>query len=288
MQIHSKKTIVMKNILVPCDFSKPAKEAFKMAIDIAAKSNGNVTVLHVIYISTIYDPNFIGESVTYSQQFFTSMEEEAKRAFAEMQKQYDKNQISKLEVVVGGLFESIDRLTTEKQIDLVVIGTSGSSGVEEILIGSNTEKVVRFSKTPVLAVRKASETNSIKNILLPTTGGLDQSDFIAHVKKLQAFFNAKLHILHINTASNFMRDAEGHEIMKEFVKHYRLENYELHFKSYRSEEEGIIDFAGSRQMDLIAMATHSRKGLAHLFVGSITENIVNRIPTPVWTYSIRK
>lgn len=278
----------MKNILVPCDFSKPSIEAFKMAVDIASKSKGIVTVLHVIHISTMYDPNFLGEPVPYSQQFFTSMEEDAKTAFTEMQKNYGKNQKMNLEITVGGLFESINRVTEEKQIDLVVMGTSGSSGVQEIIIGSNTEKAVRFSKVPVLAVHQASEINSLKNILLPTTGNLDQSDFISKVKDLQAFLKAKLHILLINTPNDFKRDEEGKEILTEYVKHYQLSNYELHFKSYKKEEEGIIDFASTTKMDLIAMATHSRRGLAHLFSGSVTENVVNHVPTPVWTYSIRK
>lgn len=278
----------MKKILVPCDFSKTSIEAFKMAVGIAAKSNGSITVLHVIYLSTMYDPNFVGESVTYSQQFFMSMEEDAKKRFAEMQKHHGKNQQTSLEITIGGLFESINRIAEEKQADLIVMGTNGSSGIEEILIGSNTEKEVRFSKVPVLAVHKASDINSIKNILLPTTGNLDQSTFISKIKELQAFLNAKLHILLINTPTNFRRHEEGKETLEEFVKHYHLNDYELHFKNYWQEEEGIIDFATANKMDLIAMATHSRRGLAHLFTGSVTENVVNHVPTPVWTCTIRK
>jgi nucleotide-binding universal stress UspA family protein len=259
-----------------------------MAVDITAKSKGTINVLNVIPIATIYDPNFIGGSGAYTQQFLNSMEEDVKKAFTEMRKSYGKGQEVNLEITVGGLFESINRVTEEEQIDLIVMGTSGASGFQEALIGSNTEKAVRFSKVPVLAVHQATNIDSIKNILVPTTGNLDQSDFISKIKNLQDFLKAKFHILLINTPNNFKRDAEGREILMEFVKNYHLDNYELHFKNYRDEEEGIIDFATSHNMDLIAMATHSRKGIAHLFSGSITEKVVNHIPSPVWTYSIRK
>ncbi|MEO5603858.1 MAG: universal stress protein [Cyclobacteriaceae bacterium] len=277
----------MKRILVPCDFSKASQEAFKMAVGLAAKANGKITVLHVIYISTIYDPNSIGDA-GFSQPFFDTMEEDAEKAFEKLKKEHSKNTPIELETTVGGLIESITRVTEEKNIELVVMGTSGSSGIEEFVIGSNTEKIVRFSKVPVLAVRKATDVIQLKQILLPTTGDLDQTEFIAKVKELQRFLNARLHILLINTPSAFMRDAEGKERLEEFAKHYQLNDYELHFRSYRKEEEGIIDFAQSNDIDLIVMATHSRKGLAHLFTGSVTEGVVNHIQSPVWTFSVKK
>jgi nucleotide-binding universal stress UspA family protein len=278
----------MKRILVPCDFSEPSKEAFKMAAEIASKTNGSITVLHVIYVSTLYTPEFVGEPTAFSQQFFNTIEEDAKKAFGEIKKYADKEVNVELEITVGGLHESMKRLIKEKKIELVVMGTSGSSGMEEILIGSNTERAVRFSEVPVLAVRKAVPVRTIKNILLPTIGNLDQKDWLSEVKALQTLFSAKLHLLLINTPSNFMRDEEGKEILEEFVKHYDLNNYELHFRSYVKEEEGIIDFVNTNKMDLVAMATHSRRGLAHLFTGSVTEDVVNHIQAPVWTYTVRK
>lgn len=279
----------MKRILVPCDFSKPSKEAFKMAVDIASKSNGTVTVLHILYVPTDYDPNFIGDPIAYNPQLFTSMEEEAKTSFEEMNKAHGNESIKiDLEIQVGGIIECIKRISKAKKIDLVLMGTSGSSGFQEAFIGSNTEKIVRFSDVPVLAVRTAPNISSVKTILLPTTANLDQTEFIEHVKKLQTFFKATLHILLINTPTNFRQDAEAKEALEEFVKHHHLKDYALHFKSYRNEDEGIIDFAYTNKADLIAMATHSRKGLAHLFSGSVTEDVVNHIQTPVWTFSRRK
>lgn len=279
----------MKNILVPCDFSGPSREAYKMAVDIASRTSGVVTVLHTILIPVVTpDLNVVGEPFTITHPFYESLQQDARKSFEEMSKQIGKGVSTNFLINTGGLIESINRIASDKKIDLVVMGTHGSSGWEENLIGSNTEKAVRFSDVPVLAVRKAKPFQLLKNVLLPTTGNLDQTDFVSSVKKLQEFLGAKLHVLMINSPSSFFRDADGNELLREFVKHYQLKDYELHFKSYREEAEGIIDFAHTNRMDLIAMATHSRRGLAHLFAGSVTEDVVNHFDALVWTQSVRK
>jgi nucleotide-binding universal stress UspA family protein len=279
----------MKRILVPCDFSEPSKEAFNTAVAIASKSQGTVTVLHVLLPQTLYDPNFVGDPMMIipSSQFVDSLQEDAKKAFEGMKSAVGKNAPEiEFEIQTGGLLDSIHNVTRNKKIDLVVMGTTGSSGLAEVFIGSNTERVVRFAKTPVLAVRTAPAIDSIKNILLPTTGALDQTGFVTQVKELQQFFQAKLHLLYINTPLSFRRDAEGQALLREFAKHYQLENCEFHFKSYFHEDEGIIDFAVNADIDLVAMATHARKGLSHLLSGSITEDVINHAKTPIWTFSL--
>ena len=258
-----------------------------MAVDIASKSNGSITVLHAISLPSISDPVMSGDPIVYSQAFFSALEEDVKNSYAAMVQQYGKNAKVTLDIEGGSLFEVVKNITEKRQVDLVVMGTTGT-GTTRALIGSNTEKAVRYSKVPVLAVRKACAITSIKNILLTATGDFNQTDFISKVKALQEFLKAQLHILLINTPVNFRSDEEGKETLEEFAKHYKLDNYVLHFKSYRNEEEGIIDFSISDKMDLIVMATHSRRGLSHLLAGSITEDVVNHGLIPVWTYSIRK
>jgi nucleotide-binding universal stress UspA family protein len=281
----------MKRILVPCDFSGPAQEAFATAVAIAQKSNGSVYVLNVVPLPLLYEPNLMGEALpmNYDPDLAKSLQDDARKAFDKMNAELGKNtRMVEFESTVGSLVETIRSTTDSQKVDLIVMGTTGSSGFTEIFIGSNTEKVVRFAATPVLAVREAPVIDSVKNILLPTTCGLGQTAFIAEVKKMQEFFKARLHVLLINTPLNFKRDAEGLEALEEFVKHYRLENCELHFKSFYHEDEGIMDFAAESKMDMIAMGTHARKGLAHLFTPSVTERVVNHTTIPIWTYRLKK
>lgn len=280
----------MKRILVPCDFSVPSREAFKLAMNIASKTNGEVTVLHAIYIPVLYDPTLAGAStLAYDPVFLSGVEEDAKKRFEQMKKDLPSGTIkTSIQIIQGTVVSAITRVIETQKIDLVIMGTTGASGFQEVFIGSTTEKVVRHSPVPVLAVRTAPELASIKKILLPTTLSLNQAEFIHKVKELVYFFDSTLHILLINTPLHFKPDAEAKAALEEFVEHYKLNNYKLHFRNYRSAEEGIIKFANDEQIDLIAMATHAWKGVVHLFTGSITEDVVNHIKCPVWTYCLKK
>lgn len=279
----------MKNILVPCDFSPASKEALKLAADIASRTKGRVSVLHVIYTPVMYDTTFAGAMpIAYNPDFITGMEEDARSEFETLCRSYDNGTVKPaLEITQGDIVSSIKRLIEKNRIDLVVMGTTGSSGLEEILIGSNTEKVVRNVSVPVLTVRTAPSLDSIKHILLPIPLEPGQTSFMRKVKDLQAFFKARLHLLLINTPAHFLGEQDAEKALEKFAQQYHLENCETHFRNFRKEENGIIDFATSEKMDMIAMGTHARKGLSHLFNGSITENVVNHIQYPVWTYSLK-
>jgi len=278
----------MKTILVPCDFSPQSRAAYQTALEMASKAGGKVILLHVLYIPTLYTSSLGGEAVTFDPVYFTTMEDDARNELEKMKGEAKSLAVEVTsEVVFGEIITSIKRITEANKVDIIIMGTTGASGLSEMFIGSNTEKVVRHASVPVIALRSPLKISSIRNILLPSTLNLDQVDFIRKVQELQEFFNATLHILLINTPTNFRRDAEAGEALEEFTRHYKLTNYQTHFRNYWHEEDGIADFAQNEKMDLIAMGTHALKGLSHLFLGSTTEDVVNHIQIPVWTYALK-
>jgi K+-sensing histidine kinase KdpD len=141
---------------------------------------------------------------------------------------------------------------------------------------------------PVLAVRKTQALSQIKNIVFPTTLELNQIDLVKHVKNLQTFFSAMLHLLLINTPGNMQRTKDEMGMMEEYAHHHNVSNYTLNTRNDFYEQDGIINFAHEMKADMIAMGTHGRRGLAHLFMGSVAEDVVNHVDCPIWTYSIRK
>lgn len=268
----------MKKILVPCDFSAPSREALKVAISIASKSKGEITLVHVILIPLEFNPISV-----------EGLENEARKKFDVLKSNLDLAGVNlRFKIVYGDIILSTKVIIETEKIELVVMGTKGDSGLHELLIGSNTEKIVRHAGVPVLAVRTAFELTGIKRILVPTTLALNQIEFMNYVKKLQQLFHATVEILYINTPSKFRNYDQSLAEMAEFALHYQLENYVSNVRDYHTEEEGIIEFAEQEKIDLLIMATHARKGLAHLFNESITEKIVNHLDYPVWTYSLEK
>jgi len=273
----------MKKIIVPCDFSKPALEAVRFAADIARKNKGEVTLFHSIALPTMYDSSLI---LAFEQDY---MKDLRSSAISELQKVKSKlvgaNVKVKIEVEFGDLLFLLKKQIKSGKYDLVVMGTHGASGLKEYTVGSNAEKIVRNSPVPVICVKKAPV--AIKNIIFPVQPDLNQEQLTLEVKDLQNFFDAKLHVVFVNTPAHFKRDSETIPLLEKFAKRFMLRNYTLNVFNDVDEQAGIADFCKLQKGDMVAMRTHGRKGLAHLGAGSIAEDVVNHIECPIWTLKIR-
>ena len=153
----------MKKILVPCDFSDPAIQAFKFASEIASINNGEVFLLNIIEVPTLHNSTALAYEMDYLKEF----KENAKKNFEKMKARWGGEAKAHLLVEHGSVVSIINKFVETKAIDLVVMGTHGAGGLREFVVGSNTEKIVRSSKVPVIAVKRASKIASIKDIIFP-------------------------------------------------------------------------------------------------------------------------
>jgi nucleotide-binding universal stress UspA family protein len=286
--IHKSNIIAMRKILVPCDFSKQATNAFRFALDIAAQSKGTIHLLNVIELPILHD-SVIMPALNFEQVLFNDLKENAETRFKKIT---DKYKAEGVKVVVKTVFGAVSRMIqdyiTKESIDLVVMGSHGATGARELFIGSNAEKVVRNSPVPVLVIKNYCK-GPIKNIVFPNTLNTEnQEDLTMKVKALQNFFKARLHIVWINTPLNFTSDSATNERLEAFAKRFMLKDYTISVFNHTDEEDGILEFADSVKGDLIAMGTRGRKGIAHLINGSIAEDVVNHNKGLVWTYSLQQ
>ena len=282
----------MKKILVPTDFSDQAGYALEVADQIARKADASIILLHVVEDASVTSVHYTGEIDLPNMEdrlFMMKLIEKGKKDMAELAaKPAYSDIIIEQELRIGNPYNNIKDIINDHQVDLVVMGTKGSSGLEEFLIGSNAEKVVRHSKCPVLTIHEKADVVDFKNIVYATAMEEREEQCISIVKIFQQLYDAKLHLVRVNTPNNFQSDRSSLPELENFVKRCNLQNYELHIYNEASEEEGIIYFAESIKADLIAMATHGRTGLAHLLSGSIAEDVVNHTRRPVLTYVTKK
>jgi nucleotide-binding universal stress UspA family protein len=284
----------MKKILVPTDFSKSAQVATEVARDIAKKAGSELIFLHVIEEATGGSFNVEGEFGKYggdpeSRLFTMQLIKKAKKQMENLlsNSMFDGIKV-KSELKIGTPFHGMRTIITEKKVDLVVMGTAGQSKVQEMIIGTNTEKVVRQAKCPVLTVQKKPATTDFKNIVYATAMSKDEEIFARVVKRTQDMYNATVHLVRINTPANFQRDVVARKYMQDFAKRLMLKNYTINVYNDMTEEEGIVYFADSIDADLITMATHGRTGFAHVLAGSIAEDVVSHSKRPVLTFVVKK
>jgi len=274
----------MKAILVPCDFSLPSIEAFKFAVSMAEKSQGTVHLLHVVELPALYDS---GAVLAFEKAYMADRKKAVEYDFQKMRNKWAKDLPIKIKTYVeyGVAVPVIRRMIRTTKCDLVVLGTHGATGLKDFTIGSNTEKIVRSSPVPVLSIKKAMKT--VRNIVVPTLPDFDLEPLMMEIKELQAFFGATMHVLYVNTPVMFRTDSSVKPTLKEFAKRFMLKNYTLNTCNAMTQEEGIAAFAAESKADMIAMRTHGRRGIAHLAMGSIAEDVVNHIDCAIWTYVVK-
>lgn len=283
----------MTKILVPYDFSEQAQNALDFSTALASGfGTFEISLLNVIEVPSTTGMGTMGGGEVIpemeNQVFFIELMDRRKEQFKEMEKRYaGKNYAFSTKIVLGNAFRSIASAISKEDPDLVVMGSKGTSGLEEVLIGSNTEKVVRTAHCPVVTVKSQADPSAIKKIVFASDFREDQDQLANQLKALQKLFDADLYLVIINTPGSFETTRESAVRIKRFANKYSIKHAVAEIYNSYSEEAGIVEFAEDIDADLIAMATHGRTGLAHLFTGSIAENVVNHAKRPVWTFKTK-
>lgn len=287
----------MKKILVPTDFSEQAGYALDFAYQIALKSTAEIILINVVDypgLSSIWGGgmNVIGGAEppldNLDESFINNLLNRSKDEIRAMTLRLDPGSVKIKQVVeVGNPYFVITEKIEQENVNLVIMGTKGASGLEEVLIGSNTERVVRHANCPVITIKKKRDYTKIHNIAFASNFEGDQAHVVEELFKLQDIFKAKLHLVKINTPNNFETNRTIIKEMKIFVEKYNISNYSLNIYNDYIEEDGIIYFCEDIGADMIALATHGRTGIMHLLSGSIAEDIVNHAKRPVWTCKLK-
>jgi len=277
----------MKNILVPTDFSELASHAGDLAYQIAKKSDATLTFLHVVEDATVTSVHYTGDMDIPNMEdklFVVRMIEKAKNELATLQDNYSDIDV-KTQIRIGNPYRNIKDFVVDDNSDFIVMGTTGSTGLEEFLMGSNAEKVVRHAACPVLTVGDKVENFNFKDIVY-ATGAQENDQCLLIVKQFVEVYQSKVHFVRVNTPNNFESDRYSLPSLEQYAQKCGFKDYDVHIYNEASEEEGIIHFADYINADMIAMTTHGRTGLAHLLTGSIAEDVVNHTKRPVLTFVV--
>ena len=275
----------MKRILVPIDFSEYSVEALKVAAKIALKNNFEIVLLHILEMPHLsQDPfgngNSIPEIIFFKNKAIDKLEELMDAKFLNGIEVFESVELNKVEI---GIVDA----ATKNNVDLIVMGSHGTSGFKELLVGSNTEKIVRSSKIPVLVIKKGEEEEfKVNHIVFASDFSNETRKPFRKILEFAKIFNSKLFLVTICTPGSFKTTTATEKIMEDFIANFDIDNYSTHIYNDINIEKGIINFSHSVKADLIGICTHGRTGLAHFYNGSIGEDIVNHTMKPVITFKI--
>jgi nucleotide-binding universal stress UspA family protein len=275
----------MKRILVPTDFSTYAENALKAAAQIAKKNNSELFLLHMLELpsqmsDTITEGNSIPEVMFFIEKAREMLESIKERP-------YLNGIIVNESVLFESAFKGIIEFSKKNDIDLIIMGSRGLSGFEEILIGSNTEKVVRHSEIPVLVIKKDTVEFKAENIVFASDFSKEAKKPFRKLLKFAQIFDSTLNLVMICTPSSFKTTLVAEKFISDFAANFDLKKFTSHIYNDANIEKGIINFSNSINADLIGMCTHNRTALSHFFNGSISEDLVNHSNKPVIAFKVK-
>ena len=141
-------------ILVPTDGSDQSERAFEQALDLALTYDAELHLLNVVDVSSL-----AGEFDSVA--VVDSLEESGRKMTHRLRDRAEEAGVETVETLVreGVPYSTILDYADDNDVDLVVMGTHGRTGLDRYLLGSVTERVVRKSDVPVLTVRSAPESD---------------------------------------------------------------------------------------------------------------------------------
>ncbi|QNJ99065.1 universal stress protein [Constantimarinum furrinae] len=277
----------MKKILIPVDFSEHSEYALEVAANLAKKHKASLVILHMMGLSeavlTRDESQEMLEAIYYMKL--------AEKRFSEF---LDKNYLNgiTIETTVQNYkeFHEINSVAKDFDADLIVMGSHGASGLREVFVGSNTEKVVRTSEIPVLVIKNRVKDFKLNKVVFACDFNMD---FIGAFKNAWEFFEkigSEFQMVFINTPEKFRSNKEMQELAFKFILHSGVDNTDVYdntayYCDYRLEH-GIYSFSHEIEADLVVIPTHGRRGLAHFFSENIGEAIVNHSDLPIITFKV--
>lgn len=271
------------NILVPVDFSKYSDRALKVAATLARRMNGDIIALHMLEIS----PSLLGTSDYLPQEQTIFLMKMAEKQFATFLDKPYLNGVKVIPIIKHfKVFSEVNDVAKEHQSELIVMGSHGSEGLEEVFFGSNAEKVVRNAEVPVLIVKKEHEDFKVERMVFATDFNEESVPAARRAAEFASKVDAEFKLVYINTPGDaFLSTEDAYERITAFLNIARLGAEVEIFNDY-NVEKGILAYSESVAADLIGIPTHGRKGMAHILLGSIGEDLANHAEIPVITFRI--
>jgi nucleotide-binding universal stress UspA family protein len=293
-----------KALMVPLDGSEFAEEVLPMARALASRTGARLHLVHVISASpamSVKDPEVDLDWITearkgtegYLQGLASTIEEEDGTETA----------IAALE---GRVVPALREYAAAEEVDLVILTTHGSGGVQRWWLGSVADGLVRTARRHLLLVRPWDDTEDrpggeprFSKLLVPLDGSELAEKALGPAARLARTFEAGLTLLRVVPApieltsiygmAGVRMESEGYRRRVEEAKSYLdqvaegLENVEVEAAVMEEQEpaDGVMAGAKEAEADLIVLSTRGRGGVARAVIGSVADKVIRSTVLPV-------
>lgn len=290
----------IETILIPTDGSEGALAGARRGIGLAQAANADI---HVLSVADTNASDVLQSALDANEETAEVLLESDAEAAVEAVAFIADRTGTDLDVTTttkrGVPHETIAGYASDHDVDVVAMGTKGRTGLERVLLGSVTERVLRAVEMPLLAVPPENGYNTAagqpyENILLPTDGSEGAAVAVDWGLSLADLFDAMVHTLFSVDTSNVPSTPTPSDVLTDLERTGKeaLEVVRTRAKNAGVSVTGlvasgpptrvILKYLDDNDIDLVVIGTHGRSGISQHVLGSVTENVVRNADVPVF------
>jgi nucleotide-binding universal stress UspA family protein len=267
------------HILLPTDFSDNAWSAVVYALHLYKDTECKFYFLHSTKMTTSTMSNF-------SNKLLKVMSDNALKELNDLKSMAENSNANanhEFEIILSAqdLQTAIEFSIHNRSIDIIVMGTKGSSGAKGFLLGSHTQSIIKKIKTcPILIVPDEFDFVEPTQIALPTDFNHLYGEEILAIKRLAELYNSKIRILHINEEDKLSHKQEYNlEILKTYLKNYKCSFHWM--PDYAKKTQEINDFIEELNVNILVIINYKHSILEKIIKEPVIKKIGSKPIVPV-------
>ncbi len=251
------------SILIPVDFSKQSLVAVKQSYNLAKFTNSKIVLMHV--------------SAKSDTEHKTDLEKLAEETRKESGMQVDTINLK------GDIYELTDKKAEELGSSLIIIGLDTQVRFRSFMGANTASKFIKNAPCPVITVRSLENKNTCKNIVLPFDMTPESREKVPIVVQLANYYGADIRIISVFSPNDDKYENELLPYLQQIKKFIKEKGVNCTNKSIPSNNvaEAVVDYANKNECDLIVQMNKTDLSIGELFVGAISQKIVDLSNIPV-------
>jgi nucleotide-binding universal stress UspA family protein len=272
-------------ILIPTDFSKLSRMAVSYAVKMAKKIDAEIVLLNVIFMNAPPRARIAVKVKAIEDAMVDNAKQDSIQLIKELKAENKGKLKISFEIIRGFPVEDVvESYASHNNIDLIIMGTKGATGLTKILMGSNATAVINNSDIPVISVPEFAQFKRLKHIVY-ATDILNLNKELKMIAPLAKLFDATIHILHI-VSSESKKKISPETIIDKLKIIYPKITFHVTINDHILE--GIDKYTADIKADLLTMFTHDLSFFEKLFGKSVTRQMAFHTWIPLLTIKKQK
>lgn len=270
----------MKKFLVPTDFSETSKNAARYAVELAQDDPETTIILY-----NLYDKIAAGSDGTPLTETDDDRKKVLHSALANLEIELHEISTVRIQYVAEegtSLVECVERYVRYNAIDVVIMGITGATRLEQIFMGSNALNMARQGVCPVIIVPPDAVFRKIKNVLLASDfKNVKNTTPVAQIKSILEIFKPNLHIVNVDS-EHYVELTDDYRSERAWLEK-TFEDYKPEFYFIRMYDffEAISNFTADHHIDMIITVPRKHSFIAGLYKTSHTKKLAYHSHVPV-------